>query len=241
MVGINVTGGEEIFPGVLGTSIFKAFDYNVGRCGLSEKEAISLGYNIETILCPGPDKGHFYPTSNPIMIKLIAEQETHRILGVQCIGPGDVSKRVDVLASCIMLKAKIDDLNYLDLSYAPPFSSPLDNINISGHVWGNKVKGPISFITPKEVKKKMENKEDFIFLDLRTKKELEEVKLPGTINIPLGALRERAKELPKDKEIIAFCKISLRGYEAALILSHMGFNKVKVMAVSYTHLTLPTN
>jgi NADPH-dependent 2,4-dienoyl-CoA reductase/sulfur reductase-like enzyme/rhodanese-related sulfurtransferase len=229
VAGINVTGGKEIFPGVLGTSIFKAFDYNVGRTGLSEKEALSLGYNVETIICPGPDKSHFYPTANPIMLKLIAEKESHKILGAQGIGPGDVAKRIDVLASALMFKAKVEDLSYLDLAYAPPFSSPLDNINISANILGNKIKGIVSFLTPKDVKKKMEKKEDFIFLDVRAPFEFEEIKLPNSINIPLGMLREKTGELPKDKEIITFCKISLRGYEAALILASYGFTNIKVM------------
>ena len=229
VIGDNVTGGRESFPGVLGTTILKVFDFNVGRTGLTETEAKKLSYEVTSFVCPGPDRAHFYPGHNSVIIKLIAETKTRKLIGVQAVGLGDVNKRLDIAVSAITMGATVDQLANFDLAYAPPFATALDVITHAANSLRNKLDGRAKSVTALEVKEKLDRGDEFIFLDVRSPAEYEEVRLPypNVKLIPLGKLRDRAGELPKDKEIIAFCKISLRGYEAQLILEGKGFTGVK--------------
>ena len=229
IVGVNVTGGKESFPGVLGTMVFKAFDINVGRTGLTERHARELGFDIETVIVPGPDRAHYYPTAKLIAAKLIAERKSGRLLGAQVVGMGDVDKRTDVFAALINAGATAESLGNLDLCYAPPYSSPIGPALTAINVLRNKLSGDARGISPMEVKKKLDRGEDFVFLDVRNQNEYDEVHIEGTTLIPLGQLKGRLGELPKDKEIITFCKISLRGYEACKILDAAGFGDTKFM------------
>ncbi len=227
----HITGQAAPFPGVLGTGICKIFDYKVGRTGLSEEDAREQGYDVETVLVPAPDKPHFYPGNAPLIIKLTADRKTEKILGAQILGPGDVAKRTDIVVSAMSFGATAEDLANLDLAYAPPFSPALDNIITAAHVMLNKFSGLARAVSPLQVKAKLDNNEDFVFLDVRGPDEYETMRIehPNIRLIPLGMLRGKLDELSIDKEIIAFCKISLRGYEAQRILDANGFKNVKFM------------
>jgi NADPH-dependent 2,4-dienoyl-CoA reductase/sulfur reductase-like enzyme/rhodanese-related sulfurtransferase len=229
VVAMNVTGGDESFAGVLGTMIFKTFDMNVGRTGLTERDARAAGNEVETVIVPGPDRAHYYPTAKPIAIKLVAEKKTGRLLGAQVVGMGDVDKRTDVFATLIASGATVDALGNLDLCYAPPYSSPIGPALTAVNVMRNKLSGDARGISPIAVKEKLDGGNGFVFLDVRNQNEYDEVHIDSTTLIPLGQLRDRQGELPKDKEIITFCKMSLRGYEACKILEAAGFQDVKFM------------
>ena len=123
----------------------------------------------------------------------------------------------------------MDQLSKVDLCYAPPYSPAVDNIITAANVARNKLDGQMAGVTPWDVKQRLDAKEDFLFLDVRSPAEHQEQRLPGSTLIPLGTLRARLGELPKDKQIITFCKVSLRGYEAAKILQGAGFSRVLVM------------
>lgn len=226
---VNLCGGKDVFLGILGTSVVKIFDYTVGRTGLSEQQARKAGFDVVMVLNPAVDKAHYYPTSKMMMIKLIADKKTRRLLGLQVIGEGQGDKRVDVAATAITAKMTVDDVARLDLAYAPPFASAMDSIITSCDIARNKMDGVFEGITPDEVKTLIQNKEDIVFLDVRSPQEAKVSPAPAGINIPLDVLRQRWQELPQDKDIVVFCKISLRGYEAAMILQGFGFKKVKVM------------
>jgi len=163
-----------------------------------------------TVLSPAPDRAHFYPGAKTIFIKLVGDRKTGKILGAQILGPGEVAKRVNMLSMGLYHNITAGDIGKLDLAYAPPFSSVLENLITAAHIMQNKIDGFARSTTPMEVKKKLDKKEDFIFLDVRCPKEIEEMSLPydNVVKIPLGALRARSDELPKNREIIAFCKIS---------------------------------
>ena len=165
------------------------------------------------------------------MLKLIADRKTRRLLGVQGIGMGVADKRIDVAATAITAGMRVDQLANLDLSYAPPYAPAMDNILTAANVLRNKIDGKMKGISAIEVKKKMDNGDRFILLDVRSPAELEMMKIESALNIPLGKLRSELASLGDDKnvEIITFCKISLRGYEAALILKNAGFTNVRIM------------
>ncbi len=226
---INVCNENDAFPGVLGSTVCKVFDYCVARTGLTEAEAREFGCNVTTALVPAPDKAHFMPDAKLLMLKLVADSKTRKLLGAQATGPGDGDKRINVAAMAITAGMTVDDLANVDLCYAPPFSPVMDNIITAANVVKNKLNGYMVGVPAAEVHQMLQDKKDFVFLDARSQGEYDQVRLPGSTLIPLGELRNRIDELPKDKEIIAFCKISLRGYEAAIILQASGFNNVRVM------------
>lgn len=231
IIGDNVTGGDATFKGVLGTVVFKAFDFNVGHTGLSERDCARLGIPCVTALAPGPDKAHYYPTSRPMVLKMIASPESGKLLGVQAVGKGDLVKRIDVAATAMTFGATAQNISELDLGYAPPYSSAVDILAHAANVIDNKIAGLARSLSPMDVKRKLDAGEDFVLLDVRGPREVERISLENSrvINIPLGKLRERATELPKDKEIITFCAVSLRGYEAQRILDGEGFENVRFM------------
>lgn len=229
VAGINAAGGEATFAGVIGTSILRVFAVNAGKTGLTEAEAKAHGFEVETVLSPSHDKAHFFPGAKPIILKLVAERGTGRILGLQAVGEGAVDKRLDAAATAITFGATVEQVAQLDLAYAPPYSAAMDNLIVAADILKNKLAGHARGITPREVKRKFDEGDDFILLDVRSPAEHNEVGIEGAKLIPLGMLREKLEELPRDKEIIAFCKISLRGYEAQKILDAAGFRNAKFM------------
>jgi pyruvate/2-oxoglutarate dehydrogenase complex dihydrolipoamide dehydrogenase (E3) component/rhodanese-related sulfurtransferase len=223
VAGTCAAGGYSNFLGIVGTAIVKVFNLNIGRTGLTEAEA--KGFNVLTVLSPFPDKAHYFPGATPITLKLVANRSQGKIVGLQAVGEGNVDKRVDVAATAITLGATAEQLAQLDLAYAPPYSAAMDNLIVAADIMKNKQAGLGRGISPMEVKKKLDAGDDFILLDVRSPAEHAEVSIEGATLIPLGMLREKLDTLPKDKEIIAFCKISLRGYEAQKILEAAGFEK----------------
>ena len=232
VAGQNVIEGNKVtFPGTIQTGVCKVFDFAAGATGLSERTAKAAGFDTVSVVFAAPDKPGFMG-GKLLVIKMVAEKDTGRLLGVQCVGPGDVSKRIAAAAMALHGKMTVTDLTVADLPYAPPFSPAIDNLIAAAHVLENKMTGRMTGLSAGEVQEKAEAGEDVCILDVRGPDEFEEMRLGiGEVLIPLGALRNRLNELPadKDKEIICFCKISLRGYEAASFLEANGWTNVKVM------------
>ena len=231
IIGENLCGGHAKFKGVLNTIVVKIHNLNIGKTGLTEADLQQLGYEYITAMVAGHDKPHYMPGAKPITIKLIADAATGKVLGLQAIGEGEVAKRIDVAATVLTLDGTINDLFDIDLSYAPPYNSPIDNVAVAANAVMNKLAGKLKGISSLEAKEKMTS-EQTVFLDVRTPDECKQIRLAGCKNIqyiPLGQLRSRMSELNKNDEIVAFCKISLRGYEAEGILEGAGFENVKVM------------
>ena len=224
----HIAGKPVSFPGITCTGIARAFDITISRTGLSVQQAKALNLDIETAIWSGPDKPH-YMNGLPIVIKMIASKRDRRLLGVQMAGMGDVAKRTDAAASLIFMGATLDDVANVDFAYAPPFSPPIDPLATCAHLLTNKLDGLAKGIAPFEAKKRIEEKEkEIILLDVRTPDEFKTAQLPyDVVHIPLGQLRERIDEIPKDKDILAFCKVSMRGYEAQRILEGKGYDRVE--------------
>ncbi|HOW56761.1 MAG TPA: FAD-dependent oxidoreductase [Smithellaceae bacterium] len=220
------------FPGTIQTGICKVFDYAAGSTGLSETNAARQGLrDVVTVINASPDKPGFME-GKLLVTKLTADRKTGKILGAQCIGPGNVAKQIAQWAMAIQGKLTVEDLINADLPYAPPFSLAIDHFIATAHIMQNKIKGRLKGISCQEVHDKLQAGEKPFLIDTRGPEEFEEMRLGiGETLIPLGALRKRLNELPddKNKEIICYCKISLRGYEAALALEGAGWKNVKVM------------
>jgi NADPH-dependent 2,4-dienoyl-CoA reductase/sulfur reductase-like enzyme/rhodanese-related sulfurtransferase len=233
VVGENVIRGNVAkFPGTIQTGICKVFDYGVGSTGLSEQNALQQGFDtIETVVNASLDKPGFMQ-GKLLITKLVVNKTDGNILGAQVIGPGEVSKQVAIWAMAIKNHMTVDDMVNADLPYAPPYSLAIDHSIATAHVMQNKLEGLFNGISAKELKDKLNNKEPMVLLDVRNPDEYEEMRLGiGEKLIPLGQLRKRLNELPEDKntEIITWCKISLRGYEAARVLQAYGYRNVKVL------------
>ena len=232
VIGENlISGNVATFPGTIHTGICKAFDFAAGSTGLSEKAAKRLGLEgYTTVVNASPDKPGFMGAK--ILISKLLVDKDQRILGYQCVGLGDVSRQIATAAMAIQGKLSVTDVITSDLPYAPPFSPAIDHFIAACHLMENKLKGRMHGISSVEVKAKLDAGEKPFFLDGRNPNEFEEMEMGiGENLIPLGALRTKLDALPADKnaEIIAFCKISLRGYEAECILRAHGFTNVKVM------------
>ena len=227
-----VEEGSARFPGVTQTGICKVFDFTVGITGLTEARARRQGYsNLVSATVSGLDIPVFMG-GKLLVSKMIADAKTGRLLGFQAVGPGDVSKRVATMAMAIRGNLTVEDLVNADLPYAPPYSLALDHTIVSAHVLENKIAGRMKGISVAEVRDRVARGADCFILDTRSPQEFEEMRLGiGETLIPLGVLRKRLNELPEDKEreIIVYCKISLRGYEAAIMLEAHGWRNVKVM------------
>ncbi len=231
VIGDNVVGGKSVFPGIVGTAVVKVFDYNVARTGLSEHQARQAGYEVVTSVVPLSDRPDYYPGGETVLIKLVAEAKTGKLLGGQAVGPGEAVKRIDVLAAALRFGVKANDIRNLDLGYAPPYATALDVVIHAANVLDNKLNGLAKGISPTEVKARLERDEEFTWLDVRTPEEYQEERIEGrrVKLIPLDSLRERLGELPQHQEIITFCNASLRAYEAQRILEGAGFQNVRFM------------
>jgi len=220
------------FPGTIQTGICKVFDYGVGATGLSKKNCLKSGItNIETVVNASLDKPGFMQ-GKLLITKLVVDKLTGLILGAQVLGPGDVSKQVAIWAMAIQGKLTVNDMVNADLPYAPPYSLAIDHSIATAHIMQNKLNGLFQGISSEQLREKLKNKVPLVLLDVRNPDEYEQMRLGiGEKLIPLGQLRKRLVEMPEDKnvEIITWCKISLRGYEAALILQANGYTNVKVL------------
>jgi rhodanese-related sulfurtransferase len=228
VVGANVCGGNAIFPGVMGTVVFKTFDFNVAKTGLSMKEAEKEAFHPIQAIVRGFDRAHYYPGRKESTLKVVAEKETGRILGGQAIGEGPSDKFIDILAMALHAKMSCQELASVDLAYAPPFSPVLSPVIVAANVLLNKLEGRVRGIQASEVREKLEtSKETFQVLDVREKDEVEKKRIPGSVWIPLGELKKRVHELDKSKEIAVHCESGLRSYKACLRLQHEGLKNVR--------------
>lgn len=233
VAGENAALGNSVtFPGTIHTGVCKVFDFNAGSTGLSESRARQEGYaNIATVINASLDKPEFMG-AKLLISKMVVDVDTGRILGVQCVGPGDVSKQIAIAAMAILGKLTVADLVNADLPYAPPFSLPIDHSIATAHLMENKLKGRLNGIGPVEFRKMLEEGNKPFILDVRTPEEFDMMRIGiGETLIPIGDLRHRLQDLPadKDREIVCYCKISLRGYEAAVQLNAAGWTNVKVL------------
>ncbi|NLE46297.1 MAG: FAD-dependent oxidoreductase [Chloroflexi bacterium] len=229
VAGSNAVGHIERFPGVLGSTALKVFDWNVGRAGLSVEQARDLGIPVISATVAAPDRPHYYPGNKPIILKLVAEKSNRRLIGIQGVGPGDVMKRVDVAITAMAARMTVDDVANLDLAYAPPYSEAMDVLIHGANVLRNKLDGLMKGITSLELQSMRTRGEDIFLLDVRSPDEHQMGAIPGSTLIPLGALRSRAGEIPRDRRVVAYCKTSLRAWEGVRILAGQGIDNVEIL------------
>ncbi|MGL4358077.1 MAG: rhodanese-like domain-containing protein, partial [Cetobacterium sp.] len=225
ILGDRLTGGNLEFKGILGTSIFKIFDMAFASTGLDEKEALEKGYSIEIIHNIKPNQTEYLETSREMVIKAIADRKNGKLLGVQMLGENGVDKRIDVFATLLTFGATVDQLFHLDLAYAPPFSTTKDPVNYTGMILDNAINGKNKIVTPKELDEK---RDEFLVIDVRSRSQYEAAHIEDAINIPLETLREKVKELDKNKKIAVHCNKGVTGNMGQNILLNSGFDAYNI-------------
>ncbi|MGN7298312.1 CoA-disulfide reductase [Ferdinandcohnia sp. SAFN-114] len=224
IVANNIYGKNEKYHGTLGTAIAKVFDLAVATTGNNEKVLQKLGKDYKVLHIHPASHAGYYPGAHPIALKLIFEESTGKIFGAQAVGADGVDKRIDVIATAIKGGLTVFDLTELELAYAPPFSSAKDPVNMAGYVAANMIEEDVETIQWNEIDSIIED--GGLLIDVREPSEREAGYIKGSVNIPLGEIRGRLEELPKDNTIYVSCQVGLRGYLATRILMANGF-KVK--------------
>lgn len=230
----NICGRREAYKGTQGTAIAKVFDLTAASTGINEKALKKLGKEpgkdyITTITHSASHAG-YYPGGNPMAIKLIYTPEG-RVLGAQIVGLDGVDKRIDCISIAVRHRMTVHDLQEFELAYAPPFSSAKDPVNMAGYVGSNILNGDMKAAYWYEAMNA--DMSTTFLLDVREPFEYENGHIPNAVNIPLGKLRGRLAELPKDKEIIVNCQVGLRSYIGARILMQNGFDRVRNLSGGY--------
>ncbi|MDD3840572.1 MAG: FAD-dependent oxidoreductase, partial [Clostridia bacterium] len=220
----NIMGKEDKYNGVQGTSIIKVFDITVAQTGSNQEILKQGGKKYLSIFCEANSHAGYYPGASPLTIKLLFSP-TGKILGAQIVGCDGVDKRIDVLASAIRFEKTVFDLQELELAYAPPYSSAKDPVNMAGYIASNVINGEVDVVQWNQVEDV--DRDETVLLDVRKQYERENGFIEGAINIPLDEIRQRLDDIPRDKDIIVYCKTGLRSYIACKILQNNGFENVK--------------
>ena len=224
----NIAGGKESYHGTQGSAVAKVFDLTAASTGANEKtllrRGLTKGKDYEQVIIVQNSHAGYYPGALPMVIKLLFSMDGKKIYGAQIVGMDGVDKRIDTIATTLRLGGSISDLENLELSYAPPYSSAKDPVNMAGFTASNVLNGLVRFSDWDVIEKNP----NALLLDIREEAEVDAFEIPGAVNIPLGQLRNRLNELDQSKEIITFCAVGVRSYNAARILMNHGFANVKV-------------
>lgn len=222
IVGDNLCGRKVAYKGSQGTSIMKFFGMTVAVTGEKEESLAAQGKPYQKVITTSASQAGYYPGGEMMTVKTLFDPQTGRILGAQIVGGSKgVDKRIDDMSNAIRFGMTCYDLQEMELSYAPPFSSAKDPVNMAGYVISNVIEGRMRPYAMEDLDKIPESA---IRLDVRTPEECAGGMMPGFINIPLDSLRERMHELDLSKDIYITCQIGLRGYLAQRILDQNGAN-----------------
>ncbi|OGV47976.1 MAG: hypothetical protein A2X49_01325 [Lentisphaerae bacterium GWF2_52_8] len=221
----NALGADERYEGSQGTSVCKVFDLVAASSGPNEQSLRQAGREYFAVYVHPYSHVTYYPGASMMHIKALFDK-SGKILGAQIVGRDGVDKRIDILSTAIRHGFSAADFASLELSYAPPYGAAKDPVNFVGFVAENILSGGSVPVYPDAIPG------DAFLLDVREPDEFDCGALPGAVNIPLGELRKRMGELPKDREIIAYCRVGIRGYNAECLLRPNGF-KVKNLSGGY--------
>ncbi|MDQ7095418.1 FAD-dependent oxidoreductase [Desulfosporosinus sp. PR] len=221
----NIAGLDSRYKGTQGTSILKVFSLTAASTGANERTLQKARLPYQAIYVHPVAHASYYPAALPLTLKLIFNDQG-QVLGAQGIGYDGVDKRIDVIAAVIRLKGTVDDLAELELAYAPPFSAAKDPVNMAGFTAQNVLAGRTHVASWKDMEPAKLS--DSTLLDVRTEEEYNNGHVPGSLNIPLDSLRDRMGELDRNKPVIAYCQVGLRGYIADRILTQNGYSVLNI-------------
>ena len=234
-MGVADSDGRRLhLAGVLGTAIVRVCDSTAGVTGLTETQARAEGLDYKVIYVPGFSHASYYPGAQRMLLKKVYAAGSGRILGAQAVGGEGVDKRLDVLATAIAGGLVVDDLEQLDLCYAPPFGSAKDVVIMAGFAAANKRRGWMPSITPAELLNQLSGPNPPAVLNVRSVAEYSAGHLEGAINIPVDELRSRLADVPLDRPVAVHCAGGYRSYLAQRILANHGSTDVKNVLGGYS-------
>ena len=233
-----VFGNQTEYEGAIGTAIAKVFDLVVGTTGLPAKRLKQMGVDYRSSTTVSLSHAGYYPGAFPLTLKLTFSPTDGRLFGAQCVGNNGVDKRIDQIAQIIKQGGTVYDLIKTEQCYAPPFSSAKDPIAIAGYAASNIISGAMPVIDWRKLRDT--DRSQVLLLDVRTPAEFELGTIEGAVNIPLDDLRERICEIPRNKKIVIFCAVGLRGYLAQRILMGRGYADVWNLSGGYQIYSLAT-
>jgi NADPH-dependent 2,4-dienoyl-CoA reductase/sulfur reductase-like enzyme/peroxiredoxin family protein/rhodanese-related sulfurtransferase/TusA-related sulfurtransferase len=231
-------GNTHKYSGTIGTSIAKVFDLTVAAAGVSSKVLDRENISYLDSYTHGSSHAGYYPNSLPLSIKISFSPTDGRLLGAQVVGFDGVDKRIDLLAQVIKQGGTIYDLQEIEHAYAPPYSSAKDPVNMAGFVAENILKKKVNIVQWSEIDNL--DLSDTVIIDVRTKSEHEFGSIKNALNIPVDEIRSRLSEIPKDKKLIVYCAVGLRGYLASRILLQSGYEKVYNLSGGYKTYSVAT-
>ena len=217
----NICGRDSQYTSTQGTAIVKVFDMTAGATGASERTLTKAGIPFRKVYIHPSGHAGYYPGTAPMHVKLLFAPDTGRVLGAQAVGYDGVDKRLDVFATAIRAKLTVFDLESLELSYAPPYGSAKDPVNMAGFVGSNLLKKDLDLWYAEDYPEKTAAG---VVVDVRGKQEYELWHIPGALNVPIGRLRKSLDAIPKDKPVFVYCKVGFRSYLAYRILRQKGFS-----------------
>ena len=219
----NICGGDSRYTGSQGSSVIKIFDMTAATTGINETNARNAGLDVDKVILSPMSHAGYYPGGKVMTMKVVFEKETFRLLGAQIVGYEGVDKRIDVLATAIRAGLKATELKELELSYAPPYSSAKDPVNMAGFMIDNIANGVLKQWHLEDAAT-LPRDGSVTLLDTRTAGEYSRGHIDGFMNIPVDELRERLDELDKTKPVYVICQSGLRSYIACRILSGNGYD-----------------
>lgn len=233
IAGDHLTGGSLYFKGTLGTGIFRLFDLTVAYTGLSATEAKKAGYDPVLVHNLKPDHAE-YIGGKLFIIKGVADRKSGRFLGAQIIGPEGVDKRIDVFATAITFKARVEDLFHLDLAYAPPFSTAKDPVLYTGMALEN-ARERLPIVIPEELDEWQVSGEPLQIIDVRSSSAYEKGHVPNAVNIPMPDLRKNVADLDKSIRTVTYCNKGVTSNTAQNLLLNLGFKDVYALSGGNTN------
>ena len=229
-----LAGKEKRYPGVLGTAVVKLPGLNAGRTGLTEQQARDAGYDVVTALAVTDDKAHYYPDASFFATKLIAQKDTHRLLGIQVFGPGAVDKMVDIAVMGINMGARLEDLENADFAYAPPFSTAIHPIVQAAYVLLNKINGDLVSMTPVEYAAGAA--EGYRVIDVGVAPSI-----PGATFVDLTKVEGEIPGIGKEEKLLLVCNRAKRAYFLQNRLRYYGYTNTAVLegATAFQQVRVP--
>jgi NADPH-dependent 2,4-dienoyl-CoA reductase/sulfur reductase-like enzyme/rhodanese-related sulfurtransferase len=218
-----ICGRDARFRGSQGTAVVGVFDVTLAMTGATEKSLRRAGIPFEKSYTHSMHHASYYPGAKRMSLKLLFSPENGRVLGAQAVGQQGVEKRIDVLAMAIQKGATVFDLEEAELCYAPQYGSAKDPVNIAGFVAANILRGDVDVGHWSDWKERQSHGKQPVTLDVRPAADVAAGAIPGTIRIPLGELRARLDELPRDREIWVHCMVGQSSYNAVRMLRQHGF------------------
>jgi NADPH-dependent 2,4-dienoyl-CoA reductase/sulfur reductase-like enzyme/rhodanese-related sulfurtransferase len=209
------------YRGTQGTAVVRVFDKTAAMTGASEKTLRRINRPYRKVYVHPTHHAGYYPGAEAMTLKLLFEPENGKLLGAQAVGGAGVDKRIDVLAVAIQAGMTVFDLEEMELAYSPQYGSAKDPVNMAGFVAAGLLRGEHPQVDMESVLRADEP--GYFLVDVRTSQEFDAGHVPGAVNVPVDELRARLEEIPRDREIAAYCQVGQRGYLATRILRQAGF------------------